>query len=47
MTLSQALKAIGDGLYALFVYREPEPFDYARDVDELTMNTASFKKPQH
>ena len=45
MTLSQALKAIGDGFYALFIYREPEPFSYVRDVDELmaTTNTHNEK----
>lgn len=36
MTLSQALKAFKDSMYALWIYREPEPFSYIRDVDELT-----------
>ena len=36
MTISEAFKAIKEGFYALFVYREPEPFSYIRDVDELT-----------
>lgn len=44
MTLSQALEAIKDVLYALFVFREPEPFDYIRDVDELTMTTGTAIK---
>jgi hypothetical protein len=36
MTLTQAIQAIKDALYALFVYRKTEPFSYTRDVDELT-----------
>jgi hypothetical protein len=44
MTLSQAIQAIKDALYALFVYREPEPFDYTRDVNELTDLTGTEKE---
>jgi hypothetical protein len=44
MTLSQAIQAIKDALYALFVYREPEPFSYVRDVDELTAFTSTEKE---
>jgi hypothetical protein len=41
MTLSQAILAIKDGLCALFIYREPEPFSYVRDVRELTSFTST------
>jgi len=39
MTLAKALKGIKKSLYALFVYREEEPFSYIRDTDELTDST--------
>ena len=45
MTLSEAIKSIKEGLYALFIYREPEPFSYIRDVDELTDNTTTKIDP--
>ena len=41
MTLSEALQAIKDAMYALWVQREPEPFNYIRDVDELTAFTGT------
>jgi hypothetical protein len=44
MTLYQAIQAIKDALYALFVYREPEQFSYTRDVDELTDFTGTEKE---
>ena len=43
MTLSQAVKAIKKGMYALFVYREPEPFSYTRDVHEMKGFTSTEK----
>ena len=36
MTLSQAWQAFKDSVYAMWIYHEPEPFSYIRDVDELT-----------
>lgn len=44
MTLREAITAIKDSMYALFVYREPEPFSYVRDVDELTDFTSTPTK---
>ena len=41
MTLSQAWQAFKDSMYALWIYREPEPFSYVRDVTELTTFTSS------
>ncbi len=41
MTLSAAVKSIKAAMYALFVYREPEPFSYVRDVGELTEFTTT------
>lgn len=41
MTLSQALEAFKDSMYALWIYREPEPFSYTRNVDELTAYTST------
>jgi hypothetical protein len=39
MTLSEAIHFLEESMYALWIYREPEPFDYVRDVDELTEGT--------
>jgi len=41
MTISKALVALKESLYALFVNREPEPFNYVRDASELTDCTAT------
>lgn len=46
MTLTQALQSIKAALYALFVYRKPEPFNYIRDTNELTSGT-HFKISSH
>lgn len=41
MTLSQAWQVFKSSMYALWVYREPEPFSYIRDVNELTDITST------
>ena len=43
MTLSQAWKAFKESMYAFWIYREPEPFSYIRDVGEMTSSTTTPK----
>jgi len=41
MTLSQAWRAFKDSMYAMWVYREPEPFSYMRDTNEMNDLTST------
>lgn len=46
MTLSQAIQSLKSALYAIFIYREPEPFNYVRDTGEIAGFTSTEYKQE-